>query len=593
MIDFIDRSVQFANRYRHVPVPGTTDIVDLIPAPGEVSEEGTLINKRAAQLLQADRRTYPALEPITAGDVLDVLEGGVGKNYRAIPNTKLLVKQGAVNGGDIISMTESLFVYVFYSVVDNALAYSLLTIKDGVLNHNGNSQIVGGAITNISLARLSDTKFVVGYWVSKVLYVKIGSVSGTTITFGDQYILSPASMGPNAIIPFDENTFFAVYTLTNVKATVFRVTGTAINSISQTIQLPGNTSASYISATRLPDLNGNKRVCICFSDGSDGNKGKAVIATIKADNTVEFGAVATFNTGATTSTACCTDGNDAIVSYVSSDGVYSKVLSVTEATINPNNTYEKLSTGVYTDAISLGNVGGKIIATVVQGAMVLKRSGNTLSKAPYYNFNSVLTYKTSLAPISSNQFILEYPDAANSSYGTATILEVHNDQIAGSFTDVSRDCIALADAAPGQPCEVIFDGVAELPGLTAGDEINSDGVYGYCPQDGRVWVRPEWDSTRVITGGYIGSGSSGINGPTKIDIGFRPSALMVYDASGIYNPYFMALSYPQTKSAVIQSSFENQTCTVEWTQIGVLFYSPGSSYQLNRTGNQYNFIAFK
>lgn len=40
-----DRNVQFPNRYRLVPVEGTTDIVDLIPAPGNVEDEGTLLNK--------------------------------------------------------------------------------------------------------------------------------------------------------------------------------------------------------------------------------------------------------------------------------------------------------------------------------------------------------------------------------------------------------------------------------------------------------------------------------------------------------------------------------------------------------------------
>lgn len=40
-----DRSVQFPNRYRLVPVQGTSDIVDIVPAPGEVTEVGTAVNK--------------------------------------------------------------------------------------------------------------------------------------------------------------------------------------------------------------------------------------------------------------------------------------------------------------------------------------------------------------------------------------------------------------------------------------------------------------------------------------------------------------------------------------------------------------------
>lgn len=41
----IDRNVQYPNRYMVVPVDGSDNLVDLIPAPGEIYEEGTLLNK--------------------------------------------------------------------------------------------------------------------------------------------------------------------------------------------------------------------------------------------------------------------------------------------------------------------------------------------------------------------------------------------------------------------------------------------------------------------------------------------------------------------------------------------------------------------
>lgn len=40
-----DRSVEYPNRYRMTLVPGTTDIYEMTPVPGEVSEEGTLMSK--------------------------------------------------------------------------------------------------------------------------------------------------------------------------------------------------------------------------------------------------------------------------------------------------------------------------------------------------------------------------------------------------------------------------------------------------------------------------------------------------------------------------------------------------------------------
>lgn len=41
-----DRNVQFPNRFEIVPVPGTTNIFDVTPAPGAVYEEGTFWNKQ-------------------------------------------------------------------------------------------------------------------------------------------------------------------------------------------------------------------------------------------------------------------------------------------------------------------------------------------------------------------------------------------------------------------------------------------------------------------------------------------------------------------------------------------------------------------
>lgn len=50
-----DRSVEYPNRYRMALVPGTTDIYEMTPVPGEVYEEGTLMSK--ANLLSANSET--------------------------------------------------------------------------------------------------------------------------------------------------------------------------------------------------------------------------------------------------------------------------------------------------------------------------------------------------------------------------------------------------------------------------------------------------------------------------------------------------------------------------------------------------------
>ena len=78
-----DRNVQFPNRYRIQKVEGTSDIFDVIPAPGEVSEEGTFLNK-AKLLKDATAALYKLGRDAVPDDVLAILgrfHGGLGNEY--------------------------------------------------------------------------------------------------------------------------------------------------------------------------------------------------------------------------------------------------------------------------------------------------------------------------------------------------------------------------------------------------------------------------------------------------------------------------------------------------------------------------------
>lgn len=78
-----DRNVQHASRFRLTKVPGTDDVYDLIPAPGEVYEEGTLINKFA--LLKDATAALFGLGtdavPDDAFNLLSRFQSGFGNEY--------------------------------------------------------------------------------------------------------------------------------------------------------------------------------------------------------------------------------------------------------------------------------------------------------------------------------------------------------------------------------------------------------------------------------------------------------------------------------------------------------------------------------
>lgn len=123
-----------------------------------------------------------------------------------------------------------------------------------------------------------------------------------------------------------------------------------------------------------------------------------------------------------------------------------------------------------------------------------------------------------------------YPVAAGQGVTAGDVVDVVGGEVTKAGTP--SQCIALQSATAGQPCEVIFDGVAQLPGAVAGREINSPGVYGYCPQDGWVWVRPEWDapSEIFVTGFFETKNSSS----ATISLGFTPKAVFVIGRQGRY-----------------------------------------------------------
>lgn len=480
--------------------------------------------------------TYPVAEgeTIAAGDVVDVkAEGTVGKTIVEHANQKTVIGGKSFGMGIAALNSEQLIEIEWARSSDNLYSASvrlLLCKNHSVVGSSSATMRTAdyGVIGHVTVCRLSDTQFVAGCVIQDIFYVQIGTVGGESISLGTRYQLSAATTDYNALIPLSETSFLAVYNRAGLKARVGSVSGTNITFANE-VSLPGNTSSAYISATLLPDdANGNKRVCVCFVDAGDGNKGKAVIATISGANVATWGAPVIYYDLALNLhfTSCCVDGDDIVVSAQNGSAqVFCSVLNVSGSVITVNsalqvNGYSSSSAQVLKSGNSIVLLG--TADSGCRAARLLKDKKALSISDDIFIFNNTSADLLSSALISGNMFILVYADRGNSNYATATILEVFGDQIAGSFTDESSQCIALQSGEAGQEIEVIFDGVAELPGAAAGREITSPGVYGYCPRDGWLWVRPEWES--AVCGSYTGVGST-LN--REIELGFTPSAVIV------------------------------------------------------------------
>lgn len=178
-----------------------------------------------------------------------------------------------------------------------------------------------------------------------------------------------------------------------------------------------------------------------------------------------------------------------------------------------------------------------------------------------------------------------YPVAAGQSITAGDVVDVVGGEVTKAGTP-SR-CIALQSATAGQPCEVIFDGVSQLPGALAGREINSPGVYGYCPQDGWVWVRPEWDGKPFVTGSYVGTG---IAVTRAIELGFIPCMVILRGVSSIdvYSTGNLGVLF-QGQTISTGSGASMTTMQLSGSQI-LLNVGNGGSW--NTTNAKFNFIAF-
>lgn len=80
-----DRNVEFPNRYQLVKVEGTDDVFDIIPAPGEVAEEGTMINK-STLLSDAVAASFGLGNTAVPNDVLNVIKTLFNNNDTNLAN---------------------------------------------------------------------------------------------------------------------------------------------------------------------------------------------------------------------------------------------------------------------------------------------------------------------------------------------------------------------------------------------------------------------------------------------------------------------------------------------------------------------------
>lgn len=435
-----------------------------------------------------DVRSYPVREgeSISAGDVVNV-DSDVYHGVTAQANVEHVFYSAAVTYTDCIWLNEKYCVLAYLANNNRVALYDIETNKE--VSALG----LPTDISSVLLARLDDSHFVVQYLVNEDLRAVVVKLTGTNISSGSYTIVSPRVTESHSVIPISNALVLSIYNFSGLRAEFISVDGMSCTAASSVSILPDNTGSNYISATRISDdSNGNKRVCICFADISDGNKGKAVIATIDSSNAVTFGDVVTIR-DSDCSLSDCIYADSLIMClfgqylYALNDSLKIQGESKTIA-IGDQKMLKLLS--INNDAILLASKG----SSTTSAALKMKWTGTEfIEKAAFVFNNNQKALYNSGSDIGNNKMLIAYADTGNSNYGTTTILEVSGDQIAGSFVDNSKDAIALESGSGGDMIKIGFGGYCECPSVTANQEIVGAGdgaVSAISPQDGWLWIDP-------------------------------------------------------------------------------------------------------
>jgi hypothetical protein len=516
-------------------------------------------------------------QSIAAGDVVNVQDGEVYRDVVAQKNVENRLNTVVMTGSDLFKLNESYSILIGNSssnpaayLIDNTTGKSIYGVS-----------AYSSAVLSVSGARLDDSHFVVQALTQTTLFAKIGTVNGTSISFGEQTNIISAVTGSAPVVALEADRIMSIFTSSSkLGIGISLVNGTTITQ-KQTYYLPGNVNAGHISATRIPDDDsGNKRVCICFSDTGDGNKGKAVIVTIDSSNAVTFGEVATI-INSTAHHVQCTYSNGVIYALSQTTlYVFNEALSV----LGNAGLYGSGTSGADTALIGLPTGVVAVNGSTNYNAVFATWNGTSIEHGSPYKFNigNPSNY-VSGTRISDNEILLAYADTGNSNYGTTTILEISGDQIAGSFLNNSKDAIALESGEGGETIKLGFGGYCACEGVTAGQTIDSEGITAYSPLDGWLEIKDPW-AKGYVTGEYTGNNAAVFN----IDLGFKPVAIVIADVS--YNFTISMVCFRGCSKINYIYKGTLKSAGIIWNNAGV---SLSDAADINLNNYKYRYIAWR
>jgi hypothetical protein len=175
------------------------------------------------------------------------------------------------------------------------------TVNGNSISYSSSKSVTSVYVDNFGLTALSATKFAVAYKDNNSSgrgAVRIGTVSGGTITLGSIYYFNSGQTNHISIDALDSGTIAISYkddSNSNKGTSIIgSVSGTVVNYFNEKVFNTGNTE--WINTIALT----NTSFVVVYSDLNNGNAGTAAVGNINSSNNITFGSEYVFNNANTT-----------------------------------------------------------------------------------------------------------------------------------------------------------------------------------------------------------------------------------------------------------------------------------------------------
>lgn len=421
-----------------------------------------------------------ANESIAAGDVVGFENGKVRKGFSRINSSpEYIFKSGSTYEMATAGLSGDTFVVAYRDNANSDYGTAIVgTVTDSGITYGSPAVFNNANSTFFSIAALSYTQFVIAYkdnGNSGYGMVIIGTVSGTTISYGPEILCNAWTTGYCSVAALSSSKIVVAYTNYHLPSYGVAVIGDVSGS---TITAWGNeytfnsATTSFNSVAALSD----NQFVVAYRDEGNSEYGTARVGTV-SDFIIGYGSETVFNTSNLGEISIAALSNEKVAVVYRDDGnsdfgtIIIGAIAGDTISFGPEQVFNSGAT-YFTNVQALTNNkiavaycdnGFSDYGTMMKGNV----SGWSVGFGQKIFFNNGATHYLAISALTETRFIVAYRDHGNSGYGTAVL---------GYFFEPFG--IAAQSASGGENVPVIFHGISDNhSGLMPGFHYyaNSDG----------------------------------------------------------------------------------------------------------------------